>query len=59
MDAATNLFWWARGRELWYGARRVRRHIFEDSRQPVNNVVVVDFVSRHPRRVVVAGVLVP
>jgi hypothetical protein len=24
-----------------------------------NNVVVDDFISRHPRRVVVAGVLVP
>jgi hypothetical protein len=48
MDAATNLFWWARGGELWHGAWRIRRHIFEDPGQPVNNVVVVDFVSRHP-----------
>jgi hypothetical protein len=59
MDTATHFFWWARGRVLWYWARCVRRHIFEDSGQPINNVVVVNFISRHLRRVVVAGVLVP
>jgi hypothetical protein len=48
MDAATDHFWWARGGELWYWARCVHQHIFEDSAQPVNNVVVVDFISRHP-----------
>jgi hypothetical protein len=31
MDAATDLFWWARGGVLWYWARCIRRHIFEDS----------------------------
>jgi hypothetical protein len=59
MDAATNLIWWAHGGELRYWARCVRRHIFEDFAQPINNVVIVDFIFRHPRRVVVAGVLVP
>jgi hypothetical protein len=59
MDAVTDLFWWARGGVLWYWARCVRRHIFEDSGKPINNVVVVDFITGHPRRVVVAGVLVP
>jgi hypothetical protein len=48
MDAATNLFWWARGGVIWYWARRVCRYVFEDPGQPVNNVVVVDFISRHP-----------
>jgi hypothetical protein len=48
MDAATNLFWWARGGELWYWARRVRWHIFEDLGRPINNVVIIDFISRHP-----------
>jgi hypothetical protein len=44
MDAATDLFWWARGGVLWHWARRVRRHIFEDSAQPINDVVV-DFIT--------------
>jgi hypothetical protein len=56
---ATYLLWWARCGVLRYGARRVRRHVLEDPSQPVNNVVVVDFVSRHPRRIIVAGVLEP
>jgi hypothetical protein len=59
MDAATDLFWWARGGVLWHWARRVRRHIFEDYAQPINDVVVDDFITGHLRRVVVAGVLVP
>jgi hypothetical protein len=33
--------------------------MFEDLGQPINNVVIIDFISRHPRRIVVAGVLVP
>jgi hypothetical protein len=59
MDTATDLFWWARGGVLGHRARRVRRHIFEDSAQPINDVVVVDFTTGHPQRVVDAGVLVP
>jgi hypothetical protein len=59
MGTATDLIWWARGGVLRHKARRVRRHIFEDPAKPINNVVVVDFITGHPRRVVVAGVLVP
>jgi hypothetical protein len=47
----------ARGGVLRDRARRVRWNVLEDARQPIDNVVVVDFVSWHPRRVVVAGVL--
>jgi hypothetical protein len=59
MDAAIDIFWWARGGVLWYWAWCVRRHIFEDPGQPINNVVVVDFISRNPRSIVIAGVLIP
>jgi hypothetical protein len=58
MDTATHLFWWARGGVLGHRARHVRQHVFEDSAQPINDVVV-DFITGHLRRVVVAGVLVP
>jgi hypothetical protein len=58
-DAANNLILWARGGVLGHRARRVRRHVFEDSTQPIHDVVVVDFITGHPRRVVVTGVLVP
>jgi hypothetical protein len=54
---ATYLLWRAHGGVLRDWARRVRRHVLEDTRQPIDNVVVVDLASRHPRRVVVAGVL--
>jgi hypothetical protein len=59
MDAATDLFLWARGGVLGHRARRVRRHVFEDPAQPIYDVVVVDFITGHTRRVVAAGVLVP
>jgi hypothetical protein len=54
---ATYLLWRARGGVLLDWARRVRWHVLEDARQPIDDVVVVDFTSRHPRRVIVAGVL--
>jgi hypothetical protein len=41
MGTATDLIWRARGGVLRHGARRVRRHIFEDPPQPVDDVVVV------------------
>jgi hypothetical protein len=56
MGMATDLIWWARDRVLGHRARRVRWHVFEDSAQPVDDVIVVHFISRHLRRVVVAGV---
>jgi hypothetical protein len=59
MGTATDLIWRARGGVLRHGARRVSRHIFEDPPQPVDDVVVVYFITGHPRRVVIAGVLVP
>jgi hypothetical protein len=58
VGAATYLLWWARCGVLRYGARRVWWHVLEDPSQLVDNVVV-DFVSRHPRRIVVTGVLEP
>jgi hypothetical protein len=48
LGAATYLLRRARGGVLQYGARRVRRHVIEDPSQHVDNVVIVDFVSRHP-----------
>jgi hypothetical protein len=59
MGTTTDLIWRARGGVLGHRARRVRRHVFEDSAQPVNDVVVVDFITGNLRRVVVAGVLLP
>jgi hypothetical protein len=49
----TYLLWRAHDGVLLDRARRVRWHVLEDTRQPINDVVVVDFTSRHPRRVVV------
>jgi hypothetical protein len=45
---ATDLVWWARGGVLRYRSRRVRRHILQDSAQPVDDVVVVHLISGHP-----------
>jgi hypothetical protein len=59
MSTATDLIWRARGGILRHGARRVRRHILESSPQPVDDVVIVYYITGHPRRVIVAGVLVP
>jgi hypothetical protein len=59
MGTATDLIWRARGGVLGHRARRVRRHVFEDSAQPINDVVIVDFITGHPRRVDIVGVLVP
>jgi hypothetical protein len=59
MGTATDLIEWTRGGVLEHRARCVRRHVFEDPAQPINDVVVVDFITGHLRRVVVAGVLVP
>jgi hypothetical protein len=42
---ATYLPWQARGGVLLDWARRVRWHVLEDARQPINDVVVVDFVG--------------
>jgi hypothetical protein len=44
---ATDLIWWARGGVLGHRARRVRWYIFEDPTQPINDVVVVDFITGH------------
>jgi hypothetical protein len=37
-----------RGGVLGHGAWRVRRHVFEDSPQPVDDVVIVDLITGHP-----------
>jgi hypothetical protein len=39
-------------------AGRVRRHVLEDLAQPLDDVVIIDLTARHPRRVILAGVLV-
>jgi hypothetical protein len=39
-------------------AGRVRRHVFEDPAQPLDDVAIIDLTARHPRRVIIAGVLV-
>jgi hypothetical protein len=49
---------WTRGGVLGHRAQRVRRHVFEDPAQPINNDVIVNFITGHPRRVIVAGVLI-
>jgi hypothetical protein len=41
----TYLLWRARSRVLCNRARHVRWHVLEDARQPVDNVLVVDFTS--------------
>jgi hypothetical protein len=45
------------GRVLGDQTGCVRRHVFEDPAQPLDDVVIIDFIARHPRRVVLAGVL--
>jgi hypothetical protein len=52
MGTATDRIWWARGVVLGHRSRRVRRHVFEDPAHPINDVVVVDFITGHRRRVV-------
>jgi hypothetical protein len=39
-------------------AGRVRRHVFEDPAQSLDDVAIIDLTTGHPRRVVLAGVLV-
>jgi hypothetical protein len=39
-------------------AGRVRRHVLEDPAQSLDDVVIIDLTTGHPRRVVLAGVLV-
>jgi hypothetical protein len=39
-------------------AGRVRRHVLEDPALPLDDVVIIDFTAWHPRRVILAGVLV-
>jgi hypothetical protein len=39
-------------------ARRVRQHVLENPAQSLNDVVIIDLTARHPRRVVLTGVLV-
>jgi hypothetical protein len=48
MGTAIDHIWRARGGVLRHRARRVRRHVFEDSAQPVDDVVVVHDVSSSP-----------
>jgi hypothetical protein len=40
----------------WTG--RVRRHVLEDPAQPIDDVVIINQTTRHPRRVALADVLV-
>jgi hypothetical protein len=40
----------------WTG--RVRQHVLENFAQPLDDVVIIDFITQHPRRVVLASVLV-
>jgi hypothetical protein len=40
-------------------AGRVRWHVLEDPAQPLDDVVIIDLTAGHPRRVVLARVLVP
>jgi hypothetical protein len=39
--------------------RRVRWHVFEDLAQSLNDVIIIDFFTRHPRRIFIACVLIP
>jgi hypothetical protein len=39
-------------------AGRVRRHVFEDSTQSLDDVIFIDLTTGHPRCVVLASVLV-
>jgi hypothetical protein len=55
----TYLIWQSRRRVLGHRAWCVRRHVFEDSTQPLNDDVVLDFGARHTKHIVVADALVP
>jgi hypothetical protein len=59
ISLATNLVWWTSHRVLRYWAGCVLWHILEDPPQSLDDVVIIDFSAGHPRRVVVARVLVP
>jgi hypothetical protein len=48
LSTATDLIGWMRGGVLRHGAWRVRRYVFDDSPQPVDDVIVVDLIPRHP-----------
>jgi hypothetical protein len=59
ISSATNLVWRMSRRVLRDWAGCVLWHILEDAPQSLDDVVIIDFSAGHPRRVIVARVLVP
>jgi hypothetical protein len=58
LSAATDLVWRISGGILGDRIGRVRRHVLEDSAQPLDDVIIFNPTARHPRCVALAGVLV-
>jgi hypothetical protein len=58
-SSITNLVWQMSRGVLRDWAGCVWWHIFEDPTQSLDDVFIVDFITGHPRRVIIARILVP